>query len=118
MVDLGTQLYVQRLAWFVVCCITKAFFKEYVYMRLGVQCFKCTRPTYDIYDKTKPQNTTTSVAPKLIRTCSASNGEGYTRGYSLCAFPKHVKEFDNDSKKSEARKKAIGMGQLFIQCVT
>ena len=62
----------QRLAWFVIRCITKAFFKECVYMHHGMQCFNCTHPTYDVYDYTsgdKPANIKTAVAPELIRIC-------------------------------------------------
>ena len=47
-----TQLHMQHLAWFVICCIAKAFFKEYVFMHHGIQCFNCTHPIYDVYDYT------------------------------------------------------------------
>ena len=37
-----------------------------------MQCFNCTRPTYDVYDYTsgdETTNTKTAVAPELIRIC-------------------------------------------------
>ena len=50
----------------------KIFLKRIRALCHGMQCFNCTRPTYDVYDYTtgdETANTKTAGAPELIRIC-------------------------------------------------